>query len=77
MEFGTKYRLTPKFIINSILKEFTYDIYLFMYKISFSCKKPNAYFNQQKILVIDKLTDDLKANASDPVKIKTHFPINY
>ena len=46
MKFGTKFRIPSKTNISAILKQFTYDLDLYIYKISSYYNKPIAYFNQ-------------------------------
>ena len=64
MKNGMKYRLPSHTNANSILKQLTYDLDLFIYKISVSYNKPIEFFNQWKCLVIDKFKIALKNNSS-------------
>ena len=45
MKCGTKFRTPSCTNINAILKQFTYDLDLYIYQISSSYNKPRAYFN--------------------------------
>ena len=45
-------------------EQFTYDIDLFIYKISISYNKPIAYFNQWKCLALKEFLKKLKQNTS-------------
>lgn len=56
-------------INNSTVKQFRYNIDLFIYKISVSYNKTVEYFNEWKILVIEQVTIALKINISDLVSI--------
>ena len=74
MKNGTKYRLPSHSNANSILKQLTYDLDLFIYKISVSYNKPIEFFNQWKCLVIDKFKIALKNNSSHIVSFnKNHL----
>ena len=61
MKYGIKYRTLSCTNINAILKQFTYDLDLHIYKIS-SYNKPIAYFNQWRCLIIKELLKELKRN---------------
>ena len=54
MKNGFKYRLPLHTNANSVVKQLTCDLDLFIYKISTSYKKPTEFFNQWKYLVINK-----------------------
>lgn len=45
MDYGIKYKLPSKFNINYIIKQFKYDIGIFIYKIAISYNKLIEYFN--------------------------------
>ena len=65
MKYGTRTPFTTN--INNILKQFTYDTDLHIYKISLSYNKPIAYFNQWKFLVLNELLNKLKQKSSSIV----------
>ena len=62
MKFSTKFRLPSHNKIPFIIKQLTYDLDLFIYKVAVSFNKPVAYFNQWKCLVIKKFQSELKNN---------------
>ena len=65
MKYGTKFRIPSKTNINAILKQFTYDLYLYIYKISIYYNKSTAYFNQWRCLVIKVFLNYLKQKSSN------------
>lgn len=89
MCYGTKFRLPSKSTYKQIIAQFTYDIDLFIYKISVSYNKPIAFFDEWKHLVIMKLHSYLQLHASNIVsynhklllqqisKLKNNFVITY
>ena len=62
MKYGTKF-ITPS-CTNAILKQFTYDLDLYIYELSSSYHKSIAYFNQRRCLVIKQLLKELKQKSS-------------
>ena len=54
MKNDIKYRLPSDISVNSIMKELTYDLDLFIYKISVSYNKHVAFLIQWKCMVINK-----------------------
>ena len=64
MKNGTKNILFSDTDANSVLKQLTYDLDLFIYWLSVSYNKSIAFLSQWKCLVINKLKIALKNNSS-------------
>ena len=67
MKISAKFRLPSHNKETFIDKQLTYDLDLFMHKVSASFNKPFEYFNQCKCLVINKFQSELQNNSSSIV----------
>ena len=52
MKFGTKFRFSSHNKVTSTVKQLTYDLDLFIYKVAVSFNKPIAYFNIAYLILI-------------------------
>ena len=75
MKFGTKFRLPSHNKVTSIVKQFTYVLDLFIYKVVVSFNKPAAYFNEWKYLVINKFQSESQNNLSSII-LYSKFKLN-
>ena len=64
MKDSTTFRLDSHATINSMIEQFTYDLDLFIYKISAFHYKPITLFSQWKYVVINTFQIVLKNNTS-------------
>ena len=60
MGYATKFRLPSCLSVTEIIQQLTYDLDLFIYKISVHYNKPIKFFKQWKCLMLNRLKLELK-----------------